>query len=119
MNNLSQNELEQIAKMRRIENYKDMMREELIIALLKSTQSHAEPYKSKSNSTEIEETRKIFNEIRNKFSKSKIKESRKKLYEIERGLESEKEQDRRQHAEKLRTLKNTLEESREEIERNY
>ena len=40
--------------------------EELLIALLKSNQSRAEFYKSKSNNAEIEEPRKIFNEIRNK-----------------------------------------------------
>ena len=57
--NLSQNELEQIAKMRRIKNYKNMSKEELLIALLKSNQSHAEIYKSKSNNAEIEETKKI------------------------------------------------------------
>ena len=67
--------------MRPIKNYKNMSREELLITLLKSKQSHAELYKSKSNNTEIEETRKFFNEIRNKFSKSVIKEIRKKLYD--------------------------------------
>ena len=36
MNNLSQNKLEQIAKTRRIKNYKEMSKEELLIALLKS-----------------------------------------------------------------------------------
>ena len=75
--------------MRRIKNYTNMSKKELLISLLKSKQSHAELYKSKSNNTEIEETRKIFNEIRNKFSKSKTKENRKKLYEIGRGLESQ------------------------------
>ena len=60
MQNLSQNELEQIAKMRRIKNYKNMSREELLIALLKSKQSHAELYKSKSNNAGIEDTKKIF-----------------------------------------------------------
>ena len=69
MSNLSRNELEQITKMRRIKNCNNMSREELLTALLKSKQSHAELYKSKSNNTEIEETRNIFNEIRNKFSK--------------------------------------------------
>ena len=68
--NLLQNELEQIAKMRRIKNYKKMSKEELLIALLKSKQSPAELYKSKSNNVEIEETEKCFNELRNKFSKS-------------------------------------------------
>ena len=81
MNNLSLNKLKQIAKTRSIKNYNNMSREGLLIAILKSKQSRVELYKSKSNNTEIEETRKFFNEIRNKFSKSVIKEIRKKLYE--------------------------------------
>ena len=60
MLNLSQHEIEQIAKMRRIKNYKNMSKEELLIALLKSEQSLAEIYKSKSNNAEIEETKKNF-----------------------------------------------------------
>ena len=119
MQNLSQNKLEQIAKMRRIKNRNNMSREELLIALLKSKQSHAELYRSKSNNPEIEETRKIFNEIRNKFSKSEIKENRENLNKIEKGLKSEKEQDRRQHTEELKAFKNSLEESQEEIKKNY
>ena len=73
-----QNELEKIAKMRHTKNYKNMSKEGLI-ALLKSKQSPAEPYKSKSNNAEIEMTKKIFNELRNKFSRLMIKEIRKKL----------------------------------------
>ena len=49
-----------------------MSREELLVALLKSKQSHAELYKSKSNNSEIKETKKAFNEIRNKIKKSRI-----------------------------------------------
>ena len=68
-----------------------MPKEELLIAFFKSEQSHAELYKSKLNNAEIEETRKMFNEIRNKFSKSMIKEIRKDLYKRQKGLESEEE----------------------------
>ena len=50
-----------------------MSREGLLIALLKSVQSHAELCKSKSNNAELKETKKFFNEIRNKHKKSKIK----------------------------------------------
>ena len=50
-----------------------MSKEELLISLLKSEQSHAEIYKSKSNNAEIEETKKIFSEIRDKLKKSRIK----------------------------------------------
>ena len=56
-----------------------MSRVELLIARLKSVQSHTELYKSKSNNVEIEETKKIFNEIKNKIKKSKIKKIRKDL----------------------------------------
>ena len=42
MQNQSRDELEQIAKMRRIKNYKNMSKEGLLIALLKSEQSLAE-----------------------------------------------------------------------------
>ena len=38
----SQDELEQIAKIRRIKNYEEMTKEELIISLLKSKQRIAE-----------------------------------------------------------------------------
>ena len=76
MQNLSQNELEQIMKTRRIKNYKDMSREDLLIALLKSNQSHAELRKSEDNNAEIKETKKTFNELRNNFSKEEIKKIR-------------------------------------------
>ena len=98
MQNLSRNELEKIAKMRHIKNFKTMSKEGLLIALLKSGQSLAELYKSKSNNVEIEETR---------FSKSNIKEIRKNLYEKEKGLENE-EQEKKQHAKELRKIKKNL-----------
>ena len=60
MKSLPKNELEQIAEMKRIKNRKNMSREELLIALLKSVQSHAELYKSKSNNAEIEKDQKNF-----------------------------------------------------------
>ena len=87
MSNLSQNELEQIAKMRRIKSCKNMSREELLIALLKSKQSHAELRRSKDNNAEIEETKKIFNELRNRFSKEKIKKLEENFV-LEKGLAS-------------------------------
>ena len=76
MQDLSQDELEQIVKTRRIKNYKDMSREDLLIALLKSNQSHAELRKSEDNNAKIKETKKIFNELRNNFSKEEIKKIR-------------------------------------------
>ena len=79
MNNLSENELKQIAKIRSIKKYKDMLKEDLLIALLKSNQSHTELRKSKDNNMEVEETKKIFNELRNNFSKEEIKKIRRKF----------------------------------------
>ena len=55
MLNLSQNKLEQIAKMRRIKTYKNVTKEGLLIAPLKSEHSSAELYRSKSNNAGIEE----------------------------------------------------------------
>ena len=121
MLNLSQNELEQIAKMRRIKAYKNMSKEGLLVALLKSECSLPEPYKSKSNNTEIEETKKSFNELRDKFSRSKIKEIRKKFYkkekieqyfkELEKKNISKKEEKKlkRYHQNKKRTKSHQIE----------
>ena len=65
MSNLSQDELEKIAKMRHIKNYKNVSREESLISLLKSKQSIAERRRSKDNNAEIQKTKKIFNDLRN------------------------------------------------------
>ena len=80
MNNLSLNRLKQIVKIRHIKNYKDMSKEDLLIALLKSNKSHAELRKSEYNNEEIGETKKLFNELTNNFSKEEIKKIRKKIY---------------------------------------
>ena len=69
MNNLSLDELNQMAITRNIKNYLNMPRKDLLIALLKSNQDHAELQKSKYNNKETEETKKTFNELRNNFLK--------------------------------------------------
>ena len=79
MNNFSE-KLKQIANTRRIKNYKDMSKEDLLIALLKSNQSHTELRKTENNNTKIEETKKIFNALRNNFPKERIKKIRRKFY---------------------------------------
>ena len=132
MRNLLQNELEQIARMRRIKNYKNMSKEKLLIALLKSGQSLAELYKSKSNNGEIEKTKKTFNEIRSKFSKLKMKEIRKKLYEKEKidkyfkELENEekkvkkyKEEQEKKHAKELNKINKSLEKLQENFKKYH
>ena len=78
MNNLSLNELNRIAIARNIKNYKDMSREDLLIALLKSNQCHAELLKIDDSNTEIE-TKKLFNNLRNNFSREEIKKHREKF----------------------------------------
>ena len=54
MQKLSRDELEQIAKMRRIKNYKNMSKEGLLIA--QSERSFAELHKSNSNNARIEKS---------------------------------------------------------------
>ena len=76
MNNFSENKLKQIAN---IKIYEDMSKEDLLIALLESNQSHKELGKSEDNNTEIGKTKKIFNEFRNNFSKEEIKKIRRKF----------------------------------------
>ena len=71
--NQSWNELEQIAKTRRIKNCKNMSKEGLLIALLKSERTLAELHESNSDNAVIGKTRKNFNKLRDKFSRSKIK----------------------------------------------
>ena len=61
-----------------------MSKEDLLIALLKSNQSHAElRSRSEDNNTEIGETKKNFNELRNNFSKEEIKKIRRKFHHRE------------------------------------
>ena len=68
-----------------------------------------------NNNSEIEETKKVFNEIRNKLKKSRIKKIRKDLYEKEKGLENENEKEKKQHAKELKRIKTFLKGLREKI----
>ena len=63
MHGLSQDELEQIAKIRRIKNYEDMKKDDLIISLLKSKESIAERFND-NNNNEISDIRRILNILR-------------------------------------------------------
>ena len=83
MNNLSLNELNRTAIARNIKNYKDMSREDLLIALLKSNQNHTELLKIDDSNTEIGETKKLFNNLRNNFSREEIKKHREKFHKKE------------------------------------
>ena len=83
MNNLLLNALEQMAMARHIKNYKDMSKEDLLIALLKSSKSHTERLKADVSNTELRETKKLFNKLRNNFSREEIKKHREKFYKKE------------------------------------
>ena len=91
MNNLSLNKLKQIAETRSIKTNRNTSKEDLLIALLKSNQSHTELWRSEDNNAEIGETKKIFNEFRNNFSKEEIKKIWRKFYFRESIIEYLKE----------------------------
>ena len=82
---LSRDELEQIAKIRRIKNYEDMKKDHLIISLLKSKESMAELFNDNNNlyDNEISDIRRILNRLRDILPKKDRKEIKNKLYEIE------------------------------------
>ena len=93
MRNQSRDELERIAKIRRIKNYEKMSREELIISLLKSKQSIAEFFNNNNNNNnnsnnnlynnKISDIRRILNKLRDILPGKYRKEIKEKLYEIE------------------------------------
>ena len=72
-----------MARERHVKNYKDMPRKDLSIALLKSNHSHTELLKINDSNTEIGETKKLFNNLRNNFSREEIKKHRDKFYKKE------------------------------------
>ena len=65
MRDLSRDEHERIVKIRRIKNYEEMSKEELIISLLKSKQSEAELFNNNNlDDNKIGYIRRIFNRLR-------------------------------------------------------
>ena len=120
MNNLSKNKLEQIAKNRRFKNYKNMSKENLLIALLKSNKSHTELRTGKDNNAEIGETKKIFNKLRNNFSKKEIEKIRRKFHYMEKigkylkeleqkdSLTKQEKQENNHYTKRLQRLKSFL-----------
>ena len=83
MRGRSQDELEQIAKIRRIKNYEDMKKEDLIIFLLKSKESIVELFNDNRYDNEISDIRRILNRLKDILPKKDGKEIKDKLYEIE------------------------------------
>ena len=78
----SRDELEGMAKIRRIKNYEEMSKEELIISLLKSKQSIAELFND-LDGDKISVIRRILNRLRDVLPKKYRKEIKKKLCDIE------------------------------------
>ena len=84
MRDQSRDELERIAKIRRIKNYEEMSKEELIISLLKSKQSVAELFNNNNlDDNKIGYIRRIFNRLRDILPKRYRKGIKEKLYEKE------------------------------------
>ena len=107
MQNLSQNELnqiaemrgqsrdefERIAKIRRIKNYEQMSKEELVISLSKSKQSIAELFNNNLDDDKTSDIRRILNRLTDTLPKRYRKEIKKKLYEIENNEDLSEEND--------------------------
>ena len=99
MRGLSQDELEQIANIRRIKNYEDMKKEDLIISPLKSKESIAELFNDNNNNNlsdnKISDIRRILNRLRDILPKKGRKEIKDKLYKIEhqRNISEEKQEE--------------------------
>ena len=77
MRDQSRDELERIAKIRRIKNYEEMSKEELILSVLKSKQSTAEFFNNLDND-KISDIRRILNRLRDMLPKRYRKEIKKK-----------------------------------------
>ena len=125
MQNLSQNELNQfaemcdqsrdklgrIAKIRRIKNYEEMTKQELIISLLKSKQSIAELFNNNLDDDKISDIRRIFNRLRDILPKIYRKEIKEKLYEMEH-KENLSEAEKEENDEYLRKLVRILDDKK-------
>ena len=83
MRDLSRDELKQIAKVKRIKNYEDRKKEDLIISLLKLKQSIAELFNNSLYDNEISDIRRIVSRLRDILPKKDRNEIKDKLYEIE------------------------------------
>ena len=100
MRGQSRDELERIATIRRITNYQEMIKEELIISLFKSKQSITELFNNNNNNNnnniydnKISDIRRILNELRDILPKKDRKEIKGKFYEIEHQENLSKEND--------------------------
>ena len=114
MRGLSRDELEQIEKIRRIKNYEDMEKEDLIISLLRSKESIAELLNDNNNNLyddEISDIRRILNRLRDILPKKDRKEIKDKLYKIEsqRNISEEEQEENDECLRKLGRILNNKE----------
>ena len=103
MRGQSRDDLERIAKIRRIKNNEEMSKEELIISLLKSKQSIAELFNNNLYDNKISDIKRILNRLRDILPKRYRKEIKEKLYEIEH-KENLSEAEKEENDEYLRKL---------------
>ena len=106
MRGLSRDELEQVAKIRKIINYEYMRTEDLIISLLKSKESIAELFNDNNNNlygNKISDIKIILNRLRDILPKKHRKEIKDKLYEIEhqRNISEEEQEKNDEYLRKL------------------
>ena len=123
---LTLKKLDRIAK---IQNLSQDKQEELLIALLKSNQSHTELRKSERNNTKIGKTKKLFNKLRNKFPKEEIKKIRRKfrfkesiheyLKELEQkdSLTKQEKQEKKRYTKSLQKAEEFLRKLKEDLNR--
>ena len=103
MRDQSRDELERIAKIRRIKNYEEMSKEELIISLLESKQSIAELFNNNLYDNKIGDIRRIFNRLRDILPRKYRKKIKEKLYKTEHN-ENLSEAEKEENNEYLRRL---------------
>ena len=109
----SQDELGRTAKIRRIRNYEEMTKEELIISLLKSKQSIAELFNNNNlYDNEISDIRRILSRLRDILPKKDRKEIKDKLYKIEhqRNISEAEKEENDEYLRKLVRILNDKEE---------
>ena len=107
MHDQSRDELDQIAKIKRIKNYEEMSKEELIISLLKSKQSIAKLFNNNLDDDKISDTKRILNRLRDILPKIIERKFKKKLYGIEY-KENIQEAEKEENDEYLRKLERDL-----------
>ena len=87
-----------------------MSKEDLLIVLLKSDQSYTELLKIDNSNTEIGETKKLFNDLRNNFLREEIKKHREKIHKKDQVCNNLKEIEQKNSlmTKKKRVLKNIV-----------